>query len=86
MSQSIPNCAQNPRKIKQKFIAQHRRAVPSNRAGVLTVQPIRRFPTLEKASVYVSHRTKHNQQERFAIQQTELNAWAVCHVIAGGAA
>lgn len=57
MSQSIPNCAQNPRKIKQKFIAQHRRAVPSNRAGVLTVQPIRRFPTLEKASVYVSHRS-----------------------------
>lgn len=57
----------------------------SRLAGVLTVQAIRHFHTLEKASVYLSYRVKANQYDRFIIQQTAPNSWTVCRIIAGGA-
>ena len=50
----------------------------------LSLQLIRRFPTLEQASLYLSHRVKSRQCERFAIQQTASNSWAVCRVMKGG--
>ncbi len=50
----------------------------------LSLQLIRRFPTLEKASVYLSHRVKSRHRERFAIQQTAPDSWAVCRVMKGG--
>lgn len=91
MSQSIPNCAQNPRKSSASTIpSQHTSQPRPNMACKqrvmlpLSLQLIRRFPTLEQASLYLSHRVKSRQCERFAIQQTASNSWAVCRVMKGG--
>lgn len=85
MSQSIPNCAQKAHQ-QTRIPRQSCRATHKRKMGILTVQTMRRFPTLEQASVYLSYHAQRRKTERFAIQQIAPNVWAMCRVIAGGAA
>lgn len=64
-------------------------SVRRSRAGYarpLTVQPLRTFPTVTQAGIYISKRLKHRPAYRFNIQQTAADTWTVCRVISGGVA
>lgn len=79
MSQSLSPCAVTVRPPRPRKCATHRRAIDT-----LTVQTVRRFPTLQKASEYTEYRARDCQHDRFVIQGSACGVWLVCRVIGGG--
>lgn len=79
MSQSLSPCAVIVRPPRPRHCATHRRAIDT-----LTVQTVRRFTTLKKASEYTEYRARDCQHDRFVIQGGACGVWLVCRVIGGG--
>ncbi|QMT31524.1 hypothetical protein [Alysiella filiformis] len=71
--------SQSPIFPRPRQCATHRRAI-----GTLTVQTVRRFSCLKKASAYTEYCARNYQHDRFVIQGGMCGVWLVCRVIGGG--